>query len=506
MLKPTTSASFSDTEQEILEAALRNPEATNADIAEQVGARVALVRDVRAEYEDEVELPEDESLETEPTGSVDADLSATQQAILDAAQADPEATNAEIADETGARITLVRDTLTEHGDDIEPVETESTTEERSKSTGSDELSDTQEKILAYAEKNPDATNAEIADEVGARITLVRDTLADSEGGFEFGGGTGGESSGDSSDSAGDDITAEIREVAEANPEWTNAEIAEEVGARVTLVRDTLSDADYSGSVTTDSDGELPAGVDASVLNPTEQAILETAQANPELTNAEIASKTGTHVAIVRDTRVEYEPGKSADYGGEGVIEEDEADEDEAETTTTTESKEWTPGEPSETQISILEVARNNEELTNSEIAAEVGARLTLVRDTLSDYADVELDELDSDGTSSYEPAEPTELSDLSETEQAILEAVAEDSEQTNSEIADNVGARVTLVRDTRTNYAGQFGTVDSAEAAGASESDDTAAAGAGDEGVPLVRIAILVILLIVLVAVAFALQ
>gem|GEM_PF-5733093 len=146
------------------------------------------------------------------------------------------------------------------------------------------------------------------------------------------GGTAGGSSGGAGGSDSD-LQSEIVELAEANPEMTNAEIADEVGARVTLVRDTLADYDYSSSeVETAGDGELPAGVDASVLNDTEQAILELAQSDEELTNAEIAAQTGTTVAIVRDTRVKYEPDKSADYGGEGTIEED--DDDEKKTTTT----------------------------------------------------------------------------------------------------------------------------------------------------------------------------
>lgn len=306
MRKPTTSASFSDSEQAILEAALRNPDATNAAIADEVGARVAFVRDVRDEYEDEVELPEDATgteLRSSET-STDSELSSAQQAILTAARESPEATNAEIAKETGSRITLVRDTLAVHGADIEPSKSDQTDDAASTTAASSELSDVQKEILAVAEENPTATNAAIAAEVGARITLVRDTLDERESRFEF-----GHTEADS-DSSNDGLETQIREMAVENPSLTNAEIAAETGARIPFVRDTVSDANLPGGVPTDTGGGLPDGVDASELNPTEQAILETAESNPELTNAQIASKIGTRVAIVRDTRAKYESGES----------------------------------------------------------------------------------------------------------------------------------------------------------------------------------------------------
>jgi len=494
MKKPVDSASFSEAETAILTAALQNPDATNAEIAEETGARVALVRDVRAEYEDEVELPDD--VADADTGSVDAggDFSPAQQAILDAAAADPEATNADIAEETGARITLVRDTLAAHGDEIEATGGDGGSDE-STAAASKESSDTQQAILDAAAENPDASNAEIADQVGARITLVRDTLAEHGDEASASSGSSGGSGGSDTSGGSDDLHSEIIALADENPDLTNREIAEEVGARLTLVRDTLADNDYSGEIETASGGELPAGVSASMLNETEQAILELAQEDETLTNADIAAKTGTTVAVVRDTRVTHEPGKSADYGGQGTIEEDD-DDDEDETADTDESREWEPGEPSDLQEEILELALENEELTNSEIAAETGARLTLVRDTLADYDDLTLADLEGGVASSYEPEEPSSWSDLSDTEQAILNAAADDSEATNAEIAEETGARVTLVRDTRENY-GDLGPGDAGGAADSSE-----AAAADDDGVPTGRlIALAVILLIVLLVV-----
>ncbi|ESS09931.1 MAG: Winged helix-turn-helix DNA-binding protein [uncultured archaeon A07HN63] len=514
MLKPTDSASFNDTEQAILEAALQNPDMTNAEIAAETGARVSLVRDVREEHEDEVELPEDDGYgDSGGGGSVDtdADLSSTQEAILAAAAENPEATNADIADETGARLPLVRDTLATHGDAVDAAGGGSSGGSSGSSGGASsaaaggDLSDAQQSIVEYAADNPDATNREVADAVGARLPTVRDTLA--EHGDGGAGGTAGGSSGGAGGSDSD-LQSEIVELAEANPEMTNAEIADEAGARVTLVRDTLADNEYSSSeVETAGDGELPAGVDASVLNDTEQAILELAQSDEELTNAEIAAQTGTTVAIVRDTRVKYEPDKSADYGGEGTIEED--DEDEETTTTTDTSREWTPGDPTELQEEILQTALGNEDLTNAEIAAETGARLPLVRDTLADYDDLTLADLEGGVSSSYEPDEPSSWDDLTATQQAILNAAEEDPEATNAEIAEEVGARLPTVRDTRANYEDGIGTGGSAGGDTGESSEpaasDTSAASDDDDGVSNSRLIALAVILLVIVLVLFSL-
>ncbi|WP_142442727.1 winged helix-turn-helix domain-containing protein [Halonotius roseus] len=514
MKKPTDSASFSDTESAVLEAALRNPEATNAEIAEETGTRIPAVRDIRNEYEDEVELPDD-AAEAGDAVEIDADaadLSDAQLAVLEAAASDPSATNAEIAEETGKRITFVRDTRNEYEDQVDVGVEPETDDADDTAGGSDEveLSDLQQEILDLVAADPTLTNAEVAEETGARVTLVRDTRAEhGDGGFEFGGepaDDGGDATdGADSDSGADgDLQARIQELAEENPEMTYSEIAAEVGARVPLVRDTLADYDYSsgGGIETADDGELPPGVDASMLSDTEQAILELAQDDPELTNAEIAAKTGTHVAIVRDTRAEHEPGKSADYGGQGTIEEDDEDDDDAGTVSaSTDDREWDPGEPSDLQTEILRLALENPELTNAEIAAETGARVPVVRDTRADYADLELSELDDDageatGESSIDvgPGEPTAV------QESILAAAAENPDATNAEIADDLGVRVTLVRDTRRTY--EAGDADSASDTDSDAGDEGAAeTAAGPEaGVSmgrLVALAALVILIIV---------
>jgi len=127
MARTTDSVIFSDAEQEILELALQNPEMSNAEISEETGYRLTLVRDIRQEYEDEVELADDAAeAADQPTAAVDDDLSETEQVILDLVAENPRITNAEIAEETGARVALVRDTRDAYGDqiDTQPVDDE----------------------------------------------------------------------------------------------------------------------------------------------------------------------------------------------------------------------------------------------------------------------------------------------------------------------------------------------------------------------------------------------
>jgi len=66
MGKTTDSVIFSDAEQEILEIALQNPALSNSEIADQTGYRLALIRDTRRQYEDELISPT-ELLKLPPT-------------------------------------------------------------------------------------------------------------------------------------------------------------------------------------------------------------------------------------------------------------------------------------------------------------------------------------------------------------------------------------------------------------------------------------------------------
>jgi len=414
MPKTTESVIFSEAEREILELVLQTPELSNTEVADETGYRITLVRDTRDEYEDDVELAEDAISETEtagdgPTVAVDdAELNELQLSILEAVRADPTVSNAEIAAQTGARITLVRDTRNQYGDAVDVETTDDKPE-------ADEQSDTTETTV---------------------------------------------------DTGPSDTQASILELAADDPELTNAEIADRTGARLTLVRDTRAQYDETELKQTGESQNNKAGeTNIEGFSETRQTILETALENPELTNAEIATETGTRITLVRDTIFEYEyDGKP--WGGE--IEDDTEDTDEPEQDaqavddTDSEDEEIELPETtaadvfSETQRAILETTLENPELTNAEIAAETGARITLVRDTRETYeatVDLPEDPEDSDSettnTGTDSPAEPTER------QRTILEAAAEDPELTNREIAAKTGARITFVRDTRSQFEGE---------------------------------------------------
>ena len=174
--KPTDSASFNATEQAVLEAALRNPEATNKEIAARVDTHVGLVRDIRETYEEAATLPDghDGQRAASTADSDDADrdeLSETQHAILEVAADSAERTYADIAEQTGARLPLVRDTLeTYDPDDVIAGATSDTAESTA------ELSESQQRIIEHAAANPTQTYAEIAAATDSRLPLVRDTL------------------------------------------------------------------------------------------------------------------------------------------------------------------------------------------------------------------------------------------------------------------------------------------------------------------------------------------
>ena len=257
MLNVPDDLSLSEGERAILEAALRHTEETNRAIAERTATRIATVRDTREAYADRVELADERTATlTMPTDS--ASFNAAETAILEAALEDPLRTNAEIAERTGTRVALVRDTREAYEDRVEradsaggeaDIDADEGDDGDIDAAGEDEHTEAERAILAAVASNPDRTNAEIAEETGARMALVRDTRAahaesagpddhhaagevDSD---EAGGGGGIDSDEDASLSG---LQREILEAVADEPTLTNAEIAERTGARITLVRDT----------------------------------------------------------------------------------------------------------------------------------------------------------------------------------------------------------------------------------------------------------------------------
>lgn len=532
MPKTTDSVIFSETQKAILETALQNPAMSNAEVAEKTGARLTLVRDTRAQYEDDIELADatkkreaesEASDEQLSTAHVD-DLSETQQAIVDVAADDPTLTNAEIAVETGARISLVRDTRDHHRELIDAAsettapsepdpntETELNTE--TEPTGTPTLSDTEQAIIELATEDPTLTNGEIADRTGARLTLVRDTRAQHDASEER------STADDQPETTAtiepettavaepettamiDDAEAfsqtqiEIIETALGNPELPNSDIAAETGTRVPLVRDTISAYESAAheSASSESDdsaestesvsktasktesNESAADIDADSVSETQLEILETALAHPELTNGEIADRTGTRITLVRDTIFEHtydetpwasgsgkesaeEPNGEHDVSvesGDDSVDVAEPDDKEVDIPETTAADVF-----SAAQRSILETTLQNPELTNAEIATQTGTRLTLVRDTRATYADgvalAEDNDIAENTSAENTSAESESKSDsqvsLSDTQRAILKAASNNPKQTNAEIAESTGARLALVRDTREQY------------------------------------------------------
>lgn len=289
-----------------------------------------------------------------------------------------------------------------------------------------------------------------------------------------------------------------------NPDLTNGEVAAKTETRVPLVRDTISA--YEADDTEESTDAVPeterdectAEIDSDAFSETQIEILETALASPELTNAEIADKTGTRITLVRDTIFEHrydkkpwasdldeETDDSAESGDDGV-DVAEPDDKEIEIPDTTAADAF-----STAQRSVLETALKNPKLTNTEIAEQTGTRLTLVRDTRATYADsvalAEDDQNDETTATESESKPESKASErtLSDTQRAILEAAANDSGQTNAEIAEKTGTRLTLVRDTREQYEDEIDLADDTDTTTSpseTHSEDTGSTGDTDVG------------------------
>ncbi|MFB6232838.1 MAG: hypothetical protein ABEH61_01125, partial [Haloarculaceae archaeon] len=466
---PIDSASFNATESAVLETALRNPEATNAEIAATVDTTVGLVRDIRDQYEDDATLPEG-TQETAPsddttgggTATAGADLSEAQTAILAAAEEAPEATNAEIAEQTGSRLTLVRDTLAAHGDEIDAEQPQSAG--GSTPVDSASFNDTESAVLAAALREPSATNAEIAARVGAHVGLVRDirdqyedeaTLPD-----DADPDSGADAAATSESPAGgmefdtkllSAAQEEILDRARENPELSNAEIAERTGHRLPLVRDTRAEHGHHRRGGGSEGGDIVKPTDSASFNDTEAAVLEAALRSPEATNAEIAERVGVHVGLVRDIRQQYEDdatlagdSNQSAAAGDSTAEGDSA----AESDSAAEgAHDHDTSDLSSTQQAILDTAAANPDDSYAEIADAVDARLPLVRDTLEEYGEEATTTAATADTSTDDEEPAAEAA--SGLQQKIIELARENPELTNAEIAERTGARVALVRDTR---------------------------------------------------------
>ena len=441
-------ADLNDIQQEILDLVAENPRITNAEIAEKTGARVALVRDTRDTYGDQIETQpvdeDDTEIDTAPSGP--GEPSAAQQAILEAAADDPSLSNAELADQTDSRITLVRDTLAQYdGPRDSGGEPDTAATAVAADVDTSGYSEAQTAILEAAAANPEATNRELAEQTGSRVTLVRDTLAaeaaDDKAEAVDNGGSESEDQTDVLEAvdtaAFSGAQLRILEVALSNPELTNAEIAEQTDSRVTLVRDTIYEHEYDEKpwvgnveesddsddsddeiiVDSDDEIEIPDTTASDLFNDRQRAILETALETPELTNAEIAEQTGARLALVRDTRETYEGGVELAAGDDGE-------------TTTSSSSSSTTVPFSEKQNEIIAAAEADEEASIADIADQTGARIPLVRDTLAaaEDRDIETGAVEADGVDDAAPAEDASTVDdaATATDSAAAEPASDD--------------------------------------------------------------------------------
>jgi len=131
--------------------------------------------------------------------------------------------------------------------------------------------------------------------------------------------------------------------------------------------------------------------DSDSLTETQRTILRLAANNPEISNAEIAEETETHVALVRDLRSEHD-GLPAD---------------DAESASAGDSDGESHDEPTAVQSEILALALDDPDLTNRAIADQLDARIALVRDTRRSYEDeVSLADLDAEPPSSGDTEPP----------------------------------------------------------------------------------------------------
>jgi hypothetical protein len=168
----------------------------------------------------------------------------------------------------------------------------------------------------------------------------------------------------------------ILQIAQEEPELTNADIAERTGSLLATVRDTLIKYDEPTKPSETPLSEVSKPVDSASFNQTESAVLEHALRNPDATNADIAATVNTHVGLVRDIRDDYESVATisdeelSTNGLEGVH---------------PDSSTVAGDDLSEIEQQILESATDHPDYSIADIASDVDARIPFVRDTLSTY-------------------------------------------------------------------------------------------------------------------------
>ncbi len=105
--------------------------------------------------------------------------------------------------------------------------------------------------------------------------------------------------------------------------------------------------------------------------------------------------------------------------------------------------------PTPTQQYVLDLLDSEPGLSNADIAEETGTHTALVRDLRK--AKRAAAESDDDGGPGKLSSETRVLDDLSGTQAAVLQRLAQDPDRSNAELAEAVGTHTALVRDLRSD-------------------------------------------------------
>ena len=107
--------------------------------------------------------------------------------------------------------------------------------------------------------------------------------------------------------------------------------------------------------------------------PTQQYVLDLLESEPGMSNADIAEETGTHTALVRDLRKAKRAAAESDDDDQGPGK--------------LSSRKRVLDELSGTQAAALQRAAEDPDISNAELAEELGVHIATVRDARGDYED-----------------------------------------------------------------------------------------------------------------------
>ena len=185
----------------------------------------------------------------------------------------------------------------------------------------------------------------------------------------------------------------ILDLAESDSELSNADIAERTGTHVALVRDLIRKQEQKDEQS-DSTVEGPTTV-VDRITGTRAAVLQLAASNPGLSNAELAERAGTHTALVRDLRSSVQTASL-----EALLRNPDLSNAELAETTGTHTA-LVRDLRDDIRTTVLEYTLRNPDLTNAELARKLDTHTAVVRDARKAYddgvMDVDITAEDEDG-------------------------------------------------------------------------------------------------------------